>query len=176
MTSSARLGAIGAIATVPLAALTISACGSGGGTQAATPAAPKTATGQAATVGVESDGTLGKVLVDSGGRTLYLFEKDSGGASRCASACAAGWPPLRANGKPLGGSGLTASKLGTTPRSDGKPQVTYNGHPLYRFAGDAKPGDTNGQRLTAFGAAWFAVSGTGTAVTRAGSTSSGGGY
>ena len=53
---------------------------------------------------------------------------------------------------------LTASKLGTITRSDGKTQVTYNGHPLYLFIGDKKPGDTTGQGLTAFGAAWFALS------------------
>jgi predicted lipoprotein with Yx(FWY)xxD motif len=176
MMSSTPLRALGAGATVLLAALVVGACGGSAGTHAAAPVPPKTATGQAATVGVESDGALGKVLVDTRGRTLYLFGKDSGGKSTCASACAAGWPPLRATGTPLAGPGLTASKLGTTPRSDGEPQVTYNGHPLYRYAGDAKPGDANGQRLTAFGAAWFAVSGLGIAVTRPGSASGGGIY
>jgi predicted lipoprotein with Yx(FWY)xxD motif len=173
MRSSRRLRALGAVATVPLAALAVGACGGSAGTHAAPPAPPKTASGQAATVGLESDGALGMVLVDSRGRTLYLFGKDSDGKSTCASACAAGWPPVRATGTPLAGPGLTASKLGTTRRSDGEPQVTYNGHPLYRYAGDAKPGDANGQRLTAFGAAWFAVSGGGIAVTRRGSTSGG---
>ena len=64
--------------------------------------------------------------------------------------------------------------LTTTARSDGAPQVLYNGHPLYRYAGDAKPGDTNGQRVTAFGAAWFAVSGAGQVVSRPASKPGGG--
>ena len=64
--------------------------------------------------------------------------------------------------------------LGTTKRSDGKPQVTYNGHPLYLFEGDRMTGDTNGQGITAFGAAWFAVSPTGNQVSGKGSTSGGG--
>ena len=80
-------------------------------------------------------------------------------------ACAAAWPPLRVHGR-LAGPGLSAAKLTTTARSDGAPQVCYNGHPLYRYTGDAKPGDTNGQRVTAFGAAWFAVSGAGQVISR----------
>jgi predicted lipoprotein with Yx(FWY)xxD motif len=175
MISKARIGLLATAASVPLAALAVSACGGGGSTRAATPVPPKTASGRAATVGLESDGNLGKILVDSRGRTLYLFKKDSGGKSACASACAAAWPPLRANGEPMVGPGIAPSKLGTTARSDGKPQVAYNGHPLYRYTGDTKLGDTNGQGLTAFGAAWFAVSGAGSVVSRPGSNPSGGG-
>jgi predicted lipoprotein with Yx(FWY)xxD motif len=158
---------------VALAALAIGACG-GGGSQA-TPVAPKTTSGRPATVGLERDGNLGKVLVDSRGRTVYLFRRDSGGRSACAAACAAAWPPLRANGKPLAGPGLTAAKLTTMARSDGRPQLLYNGHPLYRFTGDRQRGDTNGQGLTAFGAAWFAVSGAGDVVSRAASKPGGAG-
>jgi predicted lipoprotein with Yx(FWY)xxD motif len=117
---------------------------------------------------------LGKILVDSRGRTLYLFKKDSGSKSACFGACAAAWPPLRASGKPTVGSSLRASKVRTAKRSDGKPQVTYNGHPLYRFIGDKKAGDTNGQGLTAFGGRWFALSRTGHPVSSKPSTSSGG--
>jgi predicted lipoprotein with Yx(FWY)xxD motif len=101
---------------------------------------------------------LGKILVDSRGRTLYLFKKDTRGMSRCSGSCAVNWPPLLATGRPLAGSGIKASKLGTTRRSEGKTQVVYNGHPLYRFIGDARPGNTNGQGLSAFGARWFVVS------------------
>ena len=129
---------------------------------------PKTANGQPATVGVANSG-LGKILVDSQGRTLYLFQKDSGTKSACTGACASGWPPLRASGKPTVGSGANASMVGTTTRSDGKPQVTYNGHPLYLFQGDQKPGDTNGQGINAFGAAWFALSPAGNKVSGTGS-------
>jgi hypothetical protein len=65
---------------------------------------------------------------------------------------------LLATGNPTVGPGLTASKLGTITRSDGTRQVTYNGHPLYMFIKDKKPGQTNGEGVTAFGATWFAVS------------------
>lgn len=155
-------------AGVPLAAVAIAACGSG------TPQPPKTASGRPATVGLESVGSLGRILVDGRGRTLYLFDKDSG-RSACAAACAAAWPPVRVLGRPLAGRGLSANKLTTTARSDGAPQLRYNGHPLYRYTGDAKPGDTNGQRVTAFGARWFAVDGAGRVVSRPTSTSGGGG-
>jgi predicted lipoprotein with Yx(FWY)xxD motif len=115
---------------------------------------------------------LGNVLVDSQGRTLYLFKKDSGSKSACSGACASAWPPLRASGKPTAGSDASASLLGTSKRSDGKPQVTYNGHPLYRYEGDSSSGDTNGQGLTAFGGAWYALSPAGDQV--AGKPSGGG--
>jgi predicted lipoprotein with Yx(FWY)xxD motif len=101
---------------------------------------------------------LGKILVDLRGRTLYLFKKDTGGKSRCSGSCAVNWPPLLTTGRPTAGSGINATKLGTTRRSDGKTQVVYNRHPLYRFVGDTKPGNTKGQGLTAFGARWFVVS------------------
>src|SRR6201995_6067351 len=70
---------------------------------------------------------------------------------------ATAWPPLAGTGKPAAGSGMHASKLGTIGRSAGHQQVTYNAHPLYLFSGDQKPGDVTGQGVTAFGAAWFAL-------------------
>jgi predicted lipoprotein with Yx(FWY)xxD motif len=120
-------------------------------------AASVTRSSRRPTVQVRRTG-LGKILVDSRGRTLYLFKKDTGGKSRCSGSCAVNWPPLLATGRPAAGSGVKASKLGTTRRSDGKTQVVYNRHPLYRFVGDKKPGNTNGQGLNAFGARWFVVS------------------
>ena len=157
-------------ASVPLAALAIAACGGGSHTRRP----QKTASGRPATIGLEPAGNLGKVLVDSRGRTVYLFRKDSRGKSACAAACAAAWPPVRAQAMPVPGPGLSAAKLTTTARSDGAPQVLYNGHPLYRDTGDTKPDDTNGQRVTALGAAWFAVSGAGQVVSRPASKSGGG--
>ena len=115
------------------------------------------------TVNVRST-SLGKILVDSKGRTLYLFEKDTGPKSTCSGACASAWPPFRTSGKPKAGSGVTTSLLGTTARSDGNDEVTYNGHPLYYYAGDQKPGDTNGQNLDQFGAEWYVLSPAGTKV------------
>ncbi len=120
-------------------------------------AASVTRSSRRPTVRVRRTG-LGRILVDSRGRTLYLFKKDTGGKSRCSGSCAVNWPPLLATGRPTAGSGVKASKLGTTRRSNGKTQVVCNGHPLYRFIGDAKPGNTNGEGLTAFGARWFVVS------------------
>ena len=107
---------------------------------AATAATPKTSSGASATVGV-SNSSLGSILVNSTGRTLYLFKADVGMQSACTGACATTWPPLLATGKPTAGAGLTASKLATITRSDGTRQITYNGHPLYLFVKDQKPGD-----------------------------------
>lgn len=109
--------------------------------------------------------SLGQILVDSRGRTLYLFKKDTGGKSRCSGSCAVNWPPLLATGRLVAGSGIKGSKLATTRRSDGKTQVVYNGHPLYRFIGDTKPGNTNGEGLVASGARWFVVSPAGNQIT-----------
>jgi predicted lipoprotein with Yx(FWY)xxD motif len=92
-----------------------------------TPRPPKTTSGRSATIGLEPAGSLGKVLVDARGGTVYLFRKDSRGKSFCAAACAAAWP---AQGMPVPGPGLSAAKLTTTARSDGAPQVLYNGHAL----------------------------------------------
>jgi predicted lipoprotein with Yx(FWY)xxD motif len=155
-----------------LTALAVSACGSsGGGATAST--LPRVANGHPATVGVV-DGRLGKILVDSRGHTLYLFGKDSGTKSACFGGCASTWPPLRAGGKPTVGSGADSARVGTTRRSDGKPQVTYNGHPLYLYQGDEKSDVTNGQGLTAFGGAWYALSPAGDQVSGQASQSGGG--
>jgi len=125
------------------------------------------------TVAVAKTG-LGKVLVDSSGRTLYLFKKDTGTQSQCTDACASNWPPLLADGAPLAGSGAKASLIGTTTRPDGTSQVTYNGHPMYTFVGDQKAGQTNGEGLNAFGARWFALKPSGKKVANSASGSGGG--
>jgi predicted lipoprotein with Yx(FWY)xxD motif len=103
-------------------------------------------------------GKLGTFLVDGKGRTLYLFQKDRTSKSRCSGDCATAWPPLLTTGKPKASGSVRKSLLGTSKRSDGKTQVTYNRHPLYRFVQDMKPGDTLGQGVSAFGAKWYAVS------------------
>jgi predicted lipoprotein with Yx(FWY)xxD motif len=166
-------------ATLSLIALAAAGCGgddNGGATTAASEPS-NTASGQAETLASQSVGDLGTILVDSNGLTIYLFEKDSGTKSSCFGGCASAWPPVRASGKPTVGSGLDASLVGTTPRSDGDAQVTYNGHPLYLFAGDQSAGETNGQGLTEFGGSWFALSTAGEPVTTKPSTTtnSGGG-
>ena len=109
---------------------------------------------------------LGPVLVDTHGRTLYLFDKDHASQSTCFGQCAAVWPPLLTNGRPTAGQGVFASKLGTTRRSPHTLQVTYNGHPLYLYAGDSRAGQTNGEGLNQFGARWWAVTPAGLRVRR----------
>ncbi len=104
---------------------------------------------------------LGMILVDSNGMTLYDFHKDKGTTSSCYGPCAEGWPPMLTEGEPTVGNGAMASKLGTTERKDGTTQVTYAGHPLYTFVEDKKPGEANGNDVSAFGAQWYALKGNG---------------
>jgi predicted lipoprotein with Yx(FWY)xxD motif len=173
MTRNRSITFLATAAVIPFTALALASCG-GGGEATAAPAPPRTASGGPATLGVANSG-LGKILVDSSGRTIYLFKQDSGTTSACSGACASAWPPVRASGKPSVGGGANASLIGTTARSDGTPQVTYNGHPLYLYEGDEKPGDTNGQGLTGFGAPWWVLSPAGNQVTGQASSSGGGG-
>ncbi|MFF9815153.1 hypothetical protein [Streptomyces sp. NPDC014006] len=120
--------------------------------------------GAKAMVKTASAGKLGTILVDGKGRTLYLFEADKSKTSTCNGPCAAAWPPLLTSGAPSVGGSAKSSLLGTSKRSDGKTQVTYHGHPLYSYAGDSKPGDTNGQALNQFGAEWYVLGVTGNKV------------
>ncbi len=129
------------------AALAGSAAGAGGGTLVKT---GKTG--------------LGRILVDSHGRSLYLFEADKGTRSACYGACAKFWPPLLTTAKPVAGAGARASLLGTTKRKDGKLQVTYHGHPLYLFKLDTKAGMTKGQDSHAFGAGWYVLTPSGVKI------------
>jgi predicted lipoprotein with Yx(FWY)xxD motif len=112
--------------------------------------------------------SLGRVLVDPHGHTLYLFGKDKNGKSACSGACATAWPPLIATAKPRAGAGAEASRLGTTKRADGRLQVTYNHHPVYTFIKDTKKGQTNGEGLTAFGGTWDALSASGAKIEKHG--------
>jgi predicted lipoprotein with Yx(FWY)xxD motif len=123
------------------------------------------AAGRATTVATAGS-QLGRILVDGQGRTLYLFEKDAKGRSSCTGACAAYWPPLLTDSKPAGRGAAKQSLLGVTHRSDGTSQVTYAGHPLYRFVQDTKPGQANGQGLDVYGAEWYVLSPAGTKVER----------
>jgi predicted lipoprotein with Yx(FWY)xxD motif len=147
-----------------LAALAVAAAACGGDDEpsgTAAPAAPTTTAAQtagSATVAVAST-RLGDILVDADGRTLYVFTKDNGDQSACSGECAANWPAL--TGTATAGTGAQAALLSTAPQADGSSQVTYGGKPLYYFAGDAKPGDTNGQGV---GSVWYAVTADGEMV------------
>jgi predicted lipoprotein with Yx(FWY)xxD motif len=162
---------LAAAAALVLTALAVAGCG-GSSSNSAT---PTTSNGSPATIGV-ANADLGDILVNSQGRTLYLFQKDSGTKSTCTGECAVDWPPLRTSGKPTEGNGANASLVGTTSRPDGKPQLTYNGHPLYLFEKDQKAGDTNGEGLNAFGGNWYAVSSAGDQVSAPPANPGGGGY
>jgi predicted lipoprotein with Yx(FWY)xxD motif len=145
------------------AALAAIVAGCGGGSQSATASAGSaypaaTAASKPAAARVAAVHTkLGTVLANAHGRTLYLFEKDKGTASSCYGACASVWAPLTTGAKAVAGRGIAAAKLGTSKRKDGKTMVTYGGHPLYTYAGDAKTGDVKGQGLDQFGAEWYVL-------------------
>jgi predicted lipoprotein with Yx(FWY)xxD motif len=111
-----------------------------------------------------SSGLGGKIVVTSVGMTLYHYTDEKRGTIGCKATCRSFWPPLLAGtAKPVAGAGLIASKLGTIKRPDGGIQVTYNGLALYRYAGDKKPGQINGQGVEG---SWYAVTAAGT-ITRA---------
>jgi predicted lipoprotein with Yx(FWY)xxD motif len=168
-----------AVAGVVAIALAVAGCGgtSAGkhagayGAPSPTTSAPPAASGGAPAAGGSGGASvalasskLGEILVDGNGRTLYLFQADTGRASTCNGACASAWPPLTTTGQPIAGPGVSASKLGTTKRSDGTTGVTYNGHPLYRFVGDSAPGQTTGQGSDGFGAEWYVLSAAGNQI------------
>jgi len=102
--------------------------------------------------------SLGSFIADGRGVSLYLFEADKGTQSVCYGDCATNWPPLLTSGAVVTSGGASMSLVGTTKRTNGAMQVTYNGHPLYYFVGDSKPGDTNGEGINAFGGGWDVVS------------------
>lgn len=152
------------------------ACGSDDdttSTEAANPAtAPATSGGSGVEVDLADNAELGQILVDSDGRTLYLFEKDDeGDESYCAGECANAWPPLITKGEPQAGSGIDASKVTTFTRDDGNTQVSYADHPLHYYAGDQAPGDTTGNDLDQFGAGWYALTASGDGTEDSGSDS-----
>ena len=124
--------------------------------------------------------SLGTILVDPRGRTLYLFEKDRKGKSACTSACLSYWPAFTSRTVPRAGTGVRQSLLGLAKPQHGLRQVTYAGHPLYSFVGDKRAGQTSGEGLSNFGADWYALSAGGRKVEQNessnSSSSSSGGY
>ena len=112
---------------IALAAVALAGCGSGG------------------------DSSSSSNATASSGPTLYTFSKDTAGKSNCAGACAKNWPPAAS------APSLDKAKLTSVKRKDGTPQVALNGHPLYTYVGDKKPGDANGDGLNVFGGLWTAA-------------------
>ena len=114
---------------------------------------------------------LGKILVDSRGHSLYLFEHDKTTKSTCYATCAKDWPPFLASVRPHAGAGVKSALIGLTRRTDGKMQVTYHGHPLYGFFEDKSAGQTKGQGLDFFGGEWYVLGASGVKVEKSMSSS-----
>src|SRR4051794_17536624 len=149
LTAVTAVGALGLIVVAAIAAAgggTSSArpMSSSGGTAYGAAASAPPATASAAPVISVRRSSHGKTLVDGHGRTLYLFEADKANMSNCTTSCVTVWPPLMSKAKPRAIQGAVAGKIGTIRSREGGRQVTYGGHPLYRYVGDHKPGDTNG--------------------------------
>ena len=124
---------------------------------------PQPSTGVAAAISIKQTG-LGRTLVDASGRSLYLFEADQTNMSTLSAAGRAVWPPFTSATTPQASGGAAGARIGTIA---GTGQVTYNGHPLYYYVGDQKPGQTAGQGLNEFGALWYVLSPQGNAVVSA---------
>ena len=178
-----------AIAVAASTGLIAAACSSGSssstGTTTGTPAAHSSAQSSApaasgstsAAVLKTESSSLGTVLADGQGMTVYWFAADHGTTSACNGACASAWPPV--TGTPSAASGVTLSgTLSTITRSDGTKQATYNGHPLYTFNVDTAPGQVNGNNVDGFGAKWYAITigAGGTSATPASTGTGSGGY
>ncbi len=131
---------------------------------------PQAANGSV-TIKVASNVSLGSILTDGDGRTLYLRTNDAAGKSSCNTDCAQKWPPLLATGNLTAGAGVDAKQLTTIQRDDGSMQAALGGQPLYYFVLDKNPGDVAGQGLNAFGGIWWALGANGLAVKGAASSS-----
>jgi predicted lipoprotein with Yx(FWY)xxD motif len=169
--SAASLGA------VALAALAFGASVPGAAAVArSTPATARASVSPSAASTELRTRKIGKVTVvtNAKGFTVYSFAPDTSTASKCNGTCAHYWPPVKGPAK--GGPGVTG-KLGTIKRSDGSTQATYNGHPLYTYIGDTKPGQAGGNGLNLSGGVWHEVPASGKPVPASSSShaSSGGG-
>ena len=153
--------------TIVIAGIAVIILATGGGSAKTRPS-QISAAGSA--VGVRAT-SLGKTLVDANGRTLYLFEGDGANVSRLSSAGLAVWPRFTAASTVKAENGAEGAKIGTITSASGARQVTYNGHPLYYYVGDSKPGSTRGQHLSQFGALWYVLGPNGSALTNTTSNS-----
>lgn len=174
------------------AAAVLAACGSSGspagstsntsgpaaGSSASSSATSSAAATSAVVIGTHST-SIGTVLVNAQGKTLYWFAKDTSTTSNCTGACATYWPPVIGTPKAAGGAKLTMG-FGTIKRSGGQLQATYDGHPLYTYAGDTSAGQTGGNGKNLSGGYWWAMTPSGAkpsaAPSASASSSSGGGY
>jgi predicted lipoprotein with Yx(FWY)xxD motif len=151
------LALVGAIAA--LLVLSLSGSSTGGA-----------AKGPSVNVGSSS---LGKILVDGRGLTLYTYGHDTRNVSVCTDVCERVWPPATVSGTPIAGAGVSRGKLETIERPDHRTQLVYHGHPLYRFSEDGRRGQMGGE---GFLGVWFAISPSGRPVKKPGSAKPSAGY
>lgn len=173
-----RLWMVSGLAAVAvLAAACGGSSGSAGSSSSSAPSSASNAGSQSVVLKTAKT-SLGLVLTDAKGFTLYWYAPDSSTMSNCTGSCASTWPPVM--GLPQAAPGVSLmGKFGTINRSDGTTQATYGGHPLYRYALDSKPGMTSGNGV---GGVWHVVKASGggavssPAPSTASSSSGGGGY
>jgi predicted lipoprotein with Yx(FWY)xxD motif len=165
-----RLRMLLALPAAAAAAAVVAACSSSG-IPSGTSSGGSSAHSAAAAAGLKT-ATVGgvTVLTNAKGFTLYAFAPDTSTTSKCNGACAQNWPPVKV---PTTASGVKGA-FATIKRSDGSPQLTFHGHPLYTFVGDKSPGQASGNGITAFGGVWHEAPASGGAAP-AGSSSSGSG-
>jgi predicted lipoprotein with Yx(FWY)xxD motif len=159
----ARMPARAKVAIPVAAGLLATACGGAVSATSSGSAHSSGSSAAAATVIAAHSGSHGRFLTE-GGRSVYLWAADSMNMSNCSGACAGAWPPVMAQGHVTASDGVKPSDLGTISRPGGGKQVTYDGHPLYFFAGDSGPGQTNGQGSDSFGAKWWLVAPSGAQI------------
>ena len=170
-----RLRMLLALLAVAAAAAVLAACSSSAtsSTGGSTSTPTGTSSPAAATAGSLKTATIGgaTVLTNAQGFTLYSYAPDTPTKSNCNGTCAQNWPPVKG---PATASGVSGT-FGTIKRSDGSVQATFDGHPLYAFAGDTAPGQNKGNGLNAAGGLWHEITTSGTAAAGSSSSSSGGG-
>jgi predicted lipoprotein with Yx(FWY)xxD motif len=159
-----------ALLAVAAAAAVLAACSSSG-TSSSSGSGSSSGSPAAAAAGGLKTATIGgaTVLTNASGFTLYSFAPDTATTSNCNGTCAQAWPPVKG---PATASGVTGT-FGTIKRSDGSVQATFDGHPLYTFAGDTAAGQAKGNGLNVNGGLWHEITTSGTA---AAGSSGGGGY
>ena len=169
-----RLRMLLALLAVAAAASVLAACSSSGTSSTSGSSSPPTSTSSpaAVTAGSLKTATIGgvTVLTNAAGFTLYSFAPDTPAKSNCNGTCAQNWPPVHG---PATAAGVTGT-FGTIKRSDGSVQATFDGHPLYAFAGDTAPGQAKGNGLNAAGGLWHEITTSGTATAGSSSPGSGG--
>ena len=163
---AAGVGGAAAVAVLAAACSSGSSTSSSPGAAAGSPAgASSSAGGSGSTVIMTASSSGGTILTDGSGRAVYLWVADKNGQSVCSGACVGAWPPVLASGTVTASGSAKASDLGSFARSDGTKQVTYDGHPLYYYAGDSSAGTASGQGSDSFGAKWWLVSPSGNDIT-----------